>query len=139
MGWQVSLTDDVQTFLDGLSDEDRDQVLGTIELLRQYGPNLGRPSVDRIKQSRHHNMKELRVQCGDRQHRVLFAFDTRRAAILLVGGDKLVHPRGPDGFYDEFVALADDRLDAHLRKIEEEEAKLNLANKSAKNKKRKRK
>jgi hypothetical protein len=52
----------------------------------QLGPNLGRPAVDSIKSSRHHNMKELRSVGGNL--RALFCFDPRRTAIVLLGGDK---------------------------------------------------
>ena len=56
-------------------------------LLAQVGPNLKRPVVGEITSSRHANMKELRVSKGGAL-RVLFAFDPRRHAILLLGGDK---------------------------------------------------
>jgi hypothetical protein len=42
--------------------------------------------VDTIHHSRHANMKELRPRGG--HLRILFAFDPRRTAILLIGGDK---------------------------------------------------
>lgn len=76
-------------------DADQQAPLGVrIDLLESRGPDLGRPSVDRIKGSRHHNMKELRASEGG-VLRVLFAFDPRRQAILLLGGDKSGH--GPSG------------------------------------------
>jgi hypothetical protein len=36
-----------------------------IDLVEQHGPTLGRPVVDSIKGSRHHNMKELRSTGGN--------------------------------------------------------------------------
>ncbi len=42
--------------------------------------------------------------------RVLFAFDRRRNAILLVGGDKSGDWRG---WYRRNVPIADDRFDEH--------------------------
>ena len=58
-----------------------------IDLLGERGPDLGRPVVERIHASRHHNMKELRASKGGAP-RTLFMFDPRRAVILLLGGDK---------------------------------------------------
>jgi hypothetical protein len=48
-------------------------------------------------------MKELRTQHAGRPYRTLFAFDPRRVAILLIGGDKT----GNNRWYDEFVPKAD--------------------------------
>lgn len=57
--------------------------------LREEGPTLGRPLVDRIQGSRIHHLKELRPGSGGRSEiRVLFAFDPARSALLLLGGDK---------------------------------------------------
>jgi hypothetical protein len=57
-------------------------------------------------------MRELRVQHEGRPYRVLYAFDPRRAAILLLGGDKT----GNDRWYDEHVPVAD-RLDAEYLQV----------------------
>ncbi|HEY3921402.1 MAG TPA: type II toxin-antitoxin system RelE/ParE family toxin [Gaiellaceae bacterium] len=80
-------------------------------------PSLGRPLVDTIKQSRHKNMKELIPPASD--IRVLFAFDPRRAAILLIGGDKSGEW---STWYDRMVPVADDLFDEHLRELESEGA-----------------
>jgi hypothetical protein len=61
-------------------------------------------------------MRELRVRSGGNPLRILYAFDPRRAAILLIGGDKT----GRDRFYEEYVPLADDLYDAHLRELKAE-------------------
>ena len=61
-------------------------------------------------------MKELRGNVNERQLRVLFAFDPRRAALLLIGGDKTGDPR----WYERFVPIADDLFDRHLREIAQE-------------------
>jgi len=62
-------------------------------------------------------MKELRIQHAGRPYRVLFAFDPRRRAILLVGGDKT----GNDRWYEEFVPVADRLFDEHLASLKREE------------------
>jgi hypothetical protein len=60
-------------------------VNGVIRHLASAGPTLGRPHVDVIHGSRIHKLKEARV---DRGVRLLFAFDSNRDAVMLVGGDK---------------------------------------------------
>ncbi|MGF7056244.1 hypothetical protein GGC47_005461 [Bosea sp. OAE752] len=55
-------------------------------------------------------MKGLRIQIGGDPWRVFFAFDPRRSAILLVGGNK-----GGDGrFYEVNLPIADERYRDHL-------------------------
>jgi hypothetical protein len=61
-------------------------------------------------------MRELRVQSGGVPLRIFYAFDPRRTAILLIGGDKT----GEDRFYEEYVPRADDLYDAHLKELETE-------------------
>lgn len=89
MTWGVEMTDQCLGWYRSLDDEDTVAVNAAIDLLEERGPMLGRPTVGEIDLSREkgahpHNMKELRA--GD--FRILFIFDPRRAAILLVGGDK---------------------------------------------------
>ena len=86
-----------------------------VEFLEEHGPALGRPSVDTIKSSRDHNMKEL-IPLGG-QIRVLFAFDPRRMAILLIGGDK--RDRWID-WYEDMVPVADGLYDTHLQQLRQE-------------------
>jgi hypothetical protein len=59
-------------------------------------------------------MKELRIQHEGSPYRVLFAFDPRRCAMLLIGGDKTGNKR----WYEEFIPKADAIYDQHLREIE---------------------
>ena len=61
-------------------------------LLREFGPQLGRPRVDTLNGSRHANMKEMRFRAADGEWRLAFAFDPARNAILLVAGE-LMHFR----------------------------------------------
>jgi hypothetical protein len=62
-------------------------------------------------------MRELRVQHQGRPYRILYAFDPRRAAILLIGGDRT----GNERWYEEFVPVADRLYDAHLVSLKREE------------------
>ena len=75
-------------------------------------PPSVRPLVDTVKSSRHKNMKELRPgSTGRSEIRVLFAFDPKRRAILLVGGDK---SGNWSNWYKVNVPIADERFDAYL-------------------------
>ena len=51
----------------------------------------------------------------------LFAFDTKRKAILLVAGDK--SGGSEKRFYRQLIAKADDRFDAHLARLKKKERK----------------
>ncbi|TAL89881.1 MAG: hypothetical protein EPN69_13410 [Rhodanobacter sp.] len=64
-----------------------------------------------INGSRHGNMRELRVQHGGRPFRVLYAFDPRRGAVLLLGDDKT----GDDRSYKKHVPIADRLYDEHVK------------------------
>jgi hypothetical protein len=57
-------------------------------------------------------MRELRIRHEGRLYRVLYAFDPRRSAILLVGGDKT----GNDRWYEE-LPVADELYDDYLRHL----------------------
>lgn len=115
MGWQVNLSEEAKTFLLGLSDHERVLVIGRVKLLEEHGPNLKRPTVGEIVNSRHRNMKELRVSSDGQHIRVLFAFDTRRQALLLCGGSKSAE--GFDAFYESMIPLADTIFDRHIESL----------------------
>ncbi len=120
--WQVLLHPEVEAWFLGLCRDDpdsADRIAEAVELLAERGPGLGRPLVDRVKGSAYHNMKELRPgSSGSTEIRLLFAFDPRREAIFLVGGDKA----GSWGtWYRESVPLADERYALHLKALEEEQ------------------
>lgn len=99
-----------------LSEGEQDAVRFSVELLMNNGPNLGRPHVDTVNGSKHSNMKELRTQHQGKPIRTFFAFDPRRAAILLIGGDKT----GKKRFYQEMIPLADRLYDEHLQQLSNE-------------------
>ncbi len=116
MRWAVEIGDEFDPEFDALHEDVRVEILALARLLRQFGPQLGRPRVDTLKGSRHANMKELRVSAAGGEWRVAFAFDTRRKAILLVTGDK--SGVSEKRFYRELIRKADDRFDTHLTRLE---------------------
>src|SRR5579863_3875186 len=88
----------------------------SVILLAEAGPTLKMPHSSGIETSRHKHMRELRIQHEGRPYRVIYAFDPRRTAILLIGGDKT----GNNRWYEEYVPRADEIYDQHLRELENE-------------------
>jgi hypothetical protein len=114
--WEVEVTDQFIDWWSTLSAAQREAVTDRVDLLAERGPDLGRPVVDRIHSSRHQSMKELRAAKGGAL-RVLFSFDPRRHAILLLGGDKSGEW---NDWYASAIPRADDLYDEYLRELEEE-------------------
>ncbi len=104
---------------DVLAEAVREELLGTLIPLREYGPQLGRPHADTLSGSRHVNMKELRFSADDGVWRVAFAFDPERKGIILVAADK--SGVGQKRFYKAMIAKADKRFDAHLAALAKKE------------------
>ncbi|MCG8917469.1 type II toxin-antitoxin system RelE/ParE family toxin [Actinokineospora sp. PR83] len=113
--WHIELHPAVETWFLRLVAEDpesADLVEKAITMLEERGPTLGRPLVDHVRRSAYHNMKELRpASAGCSEVRILFAFDPRRQAVLLVAGDKA--GRWND-WYTKNIPLADQRYTEHL-------------------------
>lgn len=123
MSWVVLLHEAFDAELDDLPEAVQDETLALMGLLRQFGPTLGRPRVDTLKGSRHANMKELRFDAANGVWRIAFAFDPKRRAILLVGGDK--SDSSKTRFYRQLIKKADARFDEHLAGIGKERRKSN--------------
>ena len=119
MAWEVILWEDVESWLLSLDDASYDLVAAAIDHLAVVGPALGRPLVDRPIGSRYHNLKEFRPGSSGRSEiRILFAFDPRRRAVLLIAGDK----RGRwQQWYRESIPLAELRFDQWLRESNDDE------------------
>jgi hypothetical protein len=114
--WEVEYTDEFEEWWETLGEVEQKRVSFSVNLLRQCGPSLSFPHSTDVRQSKHKSMRELRTQCEGRPLRTFYAFDPRRIAILLIGGDKT----GNDRFYDEFVPIADKIYDNYLKEIQEE-------------------
>jgi hypothetical protein len=117
MEWEVEFTDQFLNWWEGLTEGEQADVNSKVVLLQKIGPSLSRPHADVVHRSRHRNMKEIRIQHSGRPYRVLFAFDPRRCASLLIGGDKT----GNDRWYEEFVPIADELFDKHLESLTNED------------------
>ncbi|MDB5675990.1 MAG: hypothetical protein JWM65_2972 [Sphingomonas bacterium] len=116
MACDVEYTDEFGGWWSGLSATEQVDVTATVTLLEERGVRLGFPQSSGINGSRHSHMRELRIQSGGNPIRVFYAFDPRRSAILLIGGDKT----GDDRFYEVFVPIADDLYDEHLATLKKE-------------------
>ena len=99
MSWEVENTNEFGSWFVTLGEADQDAIDFTVDLLTAQGPNLRFPHSSGIANSRHSHMRELRIQSEGRPLRIFYAFDPRRAAILLIGGDKT----GDDRFYDRLI------------------------------------
>jgi len=113
--WEISGTDTFDEWFQTLEGDERNQVITAVEMLANGGPTLGRPTVDHIIGSRHHNMKELRPRGAAKNIRILFAFDPAREALLLIGGSK---EGNWSGWYAEAIPAADDMFDDHLAEFD---------------------
>ena len=89
MAWEINGTDEFAEWFGRLEEPEQDEVIAVVELLARDGPTLGRP----------HNMKELRPRSEAKHLRILYVFDPRREAVLLLGGDK-------EGQWDRWYASA---------------------------------
>jgi hypothetical protein len=117
MRWRVEWTPTAEAWYRGLDARDQEAIGKSVDQVAAHGPSLGRPTVDRIQGSRHHHMKELRSHGG--HLRALFAFDPRRVAIVLVGGDKTGTWQG---WYERHIPVADALYSAHVDRLSDERA-----------------
>lgn len=114
--WDVEFTDEFGRWWESLSEGEQESVAASVGLLEDCGPMLGYPHSSGVRASRHGHMRELRTQHDGRPLRTLYAFDPRRAAILLLGGDKT----GDDRWYEINVPVADRLYDEHLAQLRRE-------------------
>jgi hypothetical protein len=116
MEWEVEVTDEFLAWYDTLPLPAAEAVSRDVDLLERYGPTLAYPHTSAIFGSRHSHMRELRVDHARRHFRILYAFDPRRTAIVLLGGNKT----GDDRWYTENVPRADRLYDDYLDELRKE-------------------
>jgi hypothetical protein len=116
MTYEVEYTDEFEQWYVTLDAQTQDSIDTAVELLEERGPNLLFPRSSGVKGARHQHMRELRVQHQGEPYRILYAFDPRRIAILLLGGSK----KGNDRWYEENVPKADKLYDQLLKELEDE-------------------
>ncbi len=116
MVWEVEYTNEFEKWWNKLSIEEQKDVAVGVGLLGQRGTRLGYPYTSQIMNSKYNHMRELRVQHAGRPYRILYTFDPRRCAILLIGGDKTGNQR----WYDIHIPIADKLYDEHLKILKQE-------------------
>jgi hypothetical protein len=105
---EVVATDEFRDWYQSLDDGDSRAVTRAVDRLELLGVALPFPYSSAIVGSRH-ALRELRAQSGGRPLRVLYVFDPRRDAVLLLGGDKT----GDDRFYERMIPTAERIWDAY--------------------------
>lgn len=116
MTWDVEYTNEFGDWWASLSEDEQESLAASVCLLEERGPLLGFPHSSGINGSRHSHMRKLRTQHDGKPLRTLYAFDPRRSAILLIGGDKT----GDNRWYDTHIPVADRLYDAHLEQLRKE-------------------
>ena len=117
MAWNVEFTDELEHWWTELEETVQDAIDRAVHLLEARGPTLPFPHSSDVRGSKHGNMRALRVQASGQPRRIFYAFDPRRAAILLIGGSKA----GDDQFYERMIPIADRIYDEHLEGLDREE------------------
>lgn len=112
--WHVETTGIFDEWFEAQTQALKEDLLAAMQILSEYGPQLGRPFADTVKGSVFPNMKELRVQHQGSPIRAFFAFDPSRCGIVLCAGDKT--GLNEKKFYKEMIKLADAEYRKHVNK-----------------------
>jgi hypothetical protein len=113
MAYEVEYTDEFADWWHSLTADEQNSIAMAVGLLEERGPYLPPPHSSGLHGSRYGHLREFRVQHAGRPYRLLYAFDPRRVAILLIGGDKT----GDNRWYQRMIPVADNLYDQHLREI----------------------
>ena len=116
MSWEVEYTDEFEAWWNTLDENEQEAIAFTVRLLKKRGPILEFPYSSGVNGSKHSHMRELRTQHAGYPLRTLYAFDPRRTAILLIGGDKT----GNNRWYETYVPIADRLYDDYIEQLRTE-------------------
>jgi len=114
--WEILSTPAFEEWYADLPEDAQDETAVKVAMLKEIGPRLSRPHADTLNDSKHANMKELRVATATQVLRIAFAFDPERRGILLVAGNK--GGVGQRQFYRRLITKADELYDAHLAELQ---------------------
>lgn len=115
MPFAVNTSDEFDNWFSKLEEALQDDILFVVRLLQEHGPQLRRPYADTLEGTSLSNLKELRVQHRGEPYRILFAFDPKREALLLIGGSKA----GDKRWYKRMIPLAEAIFVKHLETLED--------------------
>lgn len=112
---EVVGTEEFEEWFLALNNGDSRAVARAIDRLAEAGVGLGHPYSSGIKSAKE-PIRELRIQSGGRPLRVFYAFDPKRQAAVLIGGDKT----GDNRFYDVHVPKAEAIWNRHRAAVQAE-------------------
>lgn len=116
MLWDVEFTDGFGAWFGALTVEEQVAISAVVGMLETHGPHLQFPHTSNIQGTSLGGLRELRKQYRGQPYRVLYAFDPRRTALLLIGGNK----GGDDRWYERMIPLAEALFEAHLDALKRE-------------------
>ena len=114
--WEVDYTEEFEEWWNTLKIDVKKHVDAALDLLEEHGPNLKFPKCSGVEGSKYSHMRELRIQHKGEPYWILYAFDPRRCAILLIGGNKI----GNEHWYKKFIPIADKLYKDHLEILRRE-------------------
>ena len=116
MAYVIKTSDEFDLWFEGQEKDLKRRIASSMQLLEAFGHRLGRPYVDTLEGSQVTNLKELRVQHRGDPYRILFAFDPKRQAFILIGGNKA----GDKHWYKTMIPKAELIFKRHLKTLEQE-------------------
>ncbi len=116
MNWEIEYTNEFDIWWQTLREEQQDDIVSVVQLLEEKGTQLPFPYSSDVKNSKNSHLRELRIQSGGKPIRIFYAFDPRRVAILLIGGNKT----GDKRFYDKYIPIADRLYEEYIQEISRE-------------------
>ena len=106
---EVVVTGEFERWWDSLEVEEQKSVAVVVALLEERGTALPFPYSSGIAGSI--KLRELRIQHAGKPYRVLYAFDPKRNAVLLLGGNKT----GSDRWYRTNIPRAEKLFVEYLK------------------------
>lgn len=116
MRCNVEYTNEFGEWWKTLSEDEQEDIAAIVSLLEDKGTQLPFPFSTGVEGSKHSHMRELRIQSKSNPLRILYAFDPRRTAILLIGGNK----RGDNRWYKTYIPIADKLYADYLTELKKE-------------------
>lgn len=114
MAYVVNTSKEFESWFVQQEEDLQDRVAASVGLLEEQGPQLRRPHADTLEGSTLSNLKELRVQHRGEPYRILYAFDPKREALLLIGGNKA----GDKRWYKKMIPIAEAIYARHLETLD---------------------
>jgi hypothetical protein len=110
MPYKLVYLPEFAAWLDSQEEELIIRTIAHLDLLQERGPLLARPHADTLKGSQIANLKELRFKFDGAPIRILFAFDPKQQAVIIIGGNK----QGDKRWYDKNIPIAEKLFKEHL-------------------------